>query len=190
MPSEDPGSARASVALESGGPRRLHILSPVFFAGGHARRLWPLALLLAARQQWWLLALGALVLLAWSSVEWLRRTYTLEGGALRLEEGVLSRQLRAVPFDRIQQVDLVRKPLHRLLGVATLRVETAGGGRAAEVDLDVVTLDEAQALRSSLLRAKARLAAAPTGAPGQVAAGQTTVDEAELVEAAACGSAR
>ena len=180
------------------GPRRLHILSPVFFAGRHAWRLWPLALLLAARQQWWLLALGALVLLAWSSIEWLRRTYALEGGALRLEEGVLSRQLRAVPFDRIQQVDLVRKPLHRLLGVATLRVETAGGGRAAEVDLDVVTLAEAQALRASLLRAKARLAATPTGAPGQVAAGQASVDEAELVEAAlrpsgcccGCGSAR
>jgi len=185
MPSEDPAGPAAPVALAGGGPRRLHILSPVFFAGGHARRLWPLALLLAARRLWWLLALGALVLLAWSSIEWLRRTYTLEGGALRLEEGVLSRQLRAVPFDRIQQVDLVRKPLHRLLGVATLRVETAGGGRAAEVDLDVVTLAEAQALRSSLLRAKARLAAAPTGAPGQVAAGQASVGEAELVEAAA-----
>jgi putative membrane protein len=184
MPSEDPAGPVAPVALEGGGPRRLHILSPVFFAGGHARRLWPLALLLAARQQWWLLALGALVLLAWSSVEWLRRTYTLEGGALRLEEGVLSRQLRLVPFDRIQQVDLVRKPLHRLLGVATLRVETAGGGRAAEVDLDVVTLAEAQALRSSLLRAKARLAATPAGAPGQADAGPATLDEGAEVEAA------
>ncbi|HWD44574.1 MAG TPA: PH domain-containing protein, partial [Actinomycetota bacterium] len=76
-------------------------------------------------------------------------------------------QLRAVPFDRIQQVDLVRKPLHRLLGVATLRVETAGGGSAAEVDLDVVTLPEARALRSTLLRAKARAttdAGRPAGA--------------------------
>src|SRR5215211_4531562 len=166
MPSEDtaPAPGAAGAALESGGPRRLHILSPVFVAGGHARRLWPLALLLAARRQWWLLALGALILLAWSALEWLRRSYTLEGGALRLEEGVLSRQLRAVPFDRIQQVDLVRKPLHRLLGVATLRVETAGGGSAAEVDLDVVTLAEARALRSSLLRAKAALAPEQTGA--------------------------
>ena len=155
MPSEDPDA----------GPRRLHLLSPVFFAAGHARRLWPLALLLAARRQWWLLALGALVLLAWTTVEWLRRTYALEGGALRLEQGVLSRQLRAVPFDRIQQVDLVRKPLHRLLGVATLRVETAGGGSAAEVDLDVVTLAEARALRSRLLRAKAALVPEQPGAP-------------------------
>jgi len=163
MPSEDPGA----------GPRRLHLLSPVFFAVGHARRLWPLALLVAARRQWWLLALGALVLLAWTTVEWLRRTYALEGGALRLEEGVLSRQLRAVPFDRIQQVDLVRKPLHRLLGVATLRVETAGGGSAAEVDLDVVTLAEARALRSRLLRAKAALVPEQPGAaaPGGLATG-------------------
>jgi putative membrane protein len=169
MPSEDtaPPPGAAGVALEGGGPRRLHLLSPVFFATGHARRLWPLALLLAARRQWWLLALGALILLAWSALEWLRRTWTLEGGALRLEEGVLSRKLRAVPFDRIQQVDLVRKPLHRLLGVATLRVETAGGGSAAEVDLHVVTLAEAQTLRSTLLRAKAQ-AAAEVGAPAGV----------------------
>jgi putative membrane protein len=168
MRSEEPGVAL--VPLEGGGQRRLHVLSPVFFAGGHVRRLWPLALLLAARRQWWLLALGALVLLGWSTIEWLRRTYSLEGGALRLEEGVLARKLRAVPFDRIQQVDLVRKPLHRLLGVATLRVETAGGGSAAEVDLDVVTLGEAQALRSSLLRAKAR-AAAPGGVGGPAVPG-------------------
>ena len=169
MPSEGtaPPPGAAGVALEGGGPRRLHLLSPVFFATGHARRLWPLALLLAARRQWWLLALATLILLAWSALEWLRRTYALEGGALRLEEGVLSRQLRAVPFDRIQQVDLVRKPLHRLLRVATLRVETAGGGSAAEVDLDVVTLAEAQALRSVLLRAKAQATAEP-GAAGAV----------------------
>jgi putative membrane protein len=187
MPSEDtaPPAGAAGVASDGGSPRRLHLLSPVFFATGHARRLWPLALLLAARRQWWLLALGALILLAWSALEWLRRTWTLEGGALRLEEGVLSRQLRAVPFDRIQQVDLVRKPLHRLLGVATLRVETAGGGSAAEVDLDVVTLAEARALRSSLLRAKAQAVAAP----GAEAAGDRQEAAGDRPGAAAEGAA-
>jgi putative membrane protein len=165
-----PPEKAPEVPLDGGGPRRLHVLSPVFFATRHALRLWPLALLVAARRQFWLLVLGALVLLAWSTVEWWRHTYRLEGGALRVEEGVLARKLRAVPFDRIQQVELVRKPLHRLLGVASLRVETAGGGTAAEVDLDVVTLVEAQALRASLLRAKARLAAAPAGQAGARAA--------------------
>src|SRR5829696_9201750 len=175
MRSEDPGPGAPGGLLGAagGGPRRLHVLSPVFFAVGHAWRLWPLALLVAARRQWWLLALGALILLAWSALEWLRRTYELESGALRLEEGVLARKLRAVPFDRIQQVDLVRKPLHRLLGVATLRVETAGGGSAAEVDLHVVTLAEAQALRSALLRAKAQ-ATAGSGTAGSGTAGSGT----------------
>jgi putative membrane protein len=177
MPSEEPGGP--GVLVPDGGPRRLHVLSPVFFATRHAWRLWPLAVIVVARRQLWLLAAGALALLAWSTVEWLLRTYSLEGGALRLEEGVLARKLRAVPFDRIQQVDLVRKPLHRLLGVATLRVETAGGGSAAEVDLDVVTLAEAQALRATLLRAKARSVATRSG-PGTASTGQgaTSVGQA------------
>ena len=165
-PGPAPVPGAPEVPLAGGGPRRLHVLSPVFFASRHALRLWPLAVLVAARRQFWLLVLGALVLLAWSTLEWLRRTYELEGGALRLEEGVVARKLRAVPFDRIQQVDLVRKPLHRLLGVASLRVETAGGGTAAEVDLDVVTLEEARTLRASLLRAKAQVTGARGGAVG------------------------
>jgi putative membrane protein len=165
-PGPAPVPGAPEVPLAGGGPRRLHVLSPVFFASRHALRLWPLAVLVAARRQFWLLVLGALVLLAWSTLEWLRRTYELEGGALRLEEGVVARKLRAVPFDRIQQVELVRKPLHRLLGVASLRVETAGGGTAAEVDLDVVTLEEARTLRASLLRAKAQVTGARGGAVG------------------------
>ena len=80
MRSEDPGPGAPGGSLEGGdgGPRRLHVLSPVFFAVGHAWRLWPLALLVVARRQLWLLVLGALVLLAWSTIEWLRRTYELE----------------------------------------------------------------------------------------------------------------
>src|SRR4029450_7959272 len=83
------------VPVEGEGQRRLHVLSPVFFATGHALRLWPLGVLVAARRQFWLLAVGALVLLAWSTVEWLRRTYELGGGALRLEGGGVARQPRA-----------------------------------------------------------------------------------------------
>src|SRR5215203_1508127 len=177
MRSEDrgPGAPGGLLGGGGGGPRRLHVLSPVFFAVGHAWRLWPLALLVAARRQLWLLVLGALVLLAWSTVEWLRRTYELESGALRLEEGVLARKLRAVPFDRIQQVDLVRKPLHRLLGVATLRVETAGGGKEAEADLDVVTLAEARDLRATLLRAKAQAAAGAVDSRARPGSGSATL---------------
>jgi putative membrane protein len=169
-----------AVAPGGGGPRRLHVLSPAFFAGKHVRRLWPLALVVLARRQLWLIVAAVLVLLAVTTLEWLRRTYELEAGALRLEEGVLERKRRVVPFDRIQQVDLVRKPLHRLLGVATLRVETAGGGGAAEVDLEVVALAEAQALRSSLLRAKAAAAGGAEAGEGAEAAAEVPAERALL----------
>ena len=66
-------------------------------------------------------------------------------------------QAAAVPFDRIQQVDLVRKPLHRLLGVATLRVETAGAARRRGRP-GRGHPGRGVALRSSLLRAMARSA--------------------------------
>ncbi|HEX6675170.1 MAG TPA: PH domain-containing protein [Actinomycetes bacterium] len=145
----------------AGGARRLHPLSPVFLAVREGRRLWPIALLVLARRELWLLLLAAGVLVAAVVAEWLRRTYTLGPSALRIEEGVLARKRRLLPFDRIQQVDLVRKPLHRLLGVATLRVETAGGSGGSEADLEVIALAEAERLRATLLRARAAAQRAP-----------------------------
>src|SRR6266511_896152 len=146
-----------------GRAQRLHPLSPVFLAVREGRRLWPIALLVLARRELWLLLLAASVMVAVVVAEWLRRTYALDSSAMRIEEGVLARRRRLLPFDRIQQVDLVRKPLHRLLGVATLRVETAGGSGGSEADLEVIALAEAERLLVRL-------------SPGQVAlAGLTSM---------------
>jgi len=160
-PADGPAAADAPWA---GGARRLHPLSPVFLAVREGRRLWPIALLVLARRELWLLVLAAGVLVAAVVAEWLRRTYALGPSAMRIEEGVLARKRRLLPFDRIQQVDLVRKPLHRLLGVATLRVETAGGSGGSEADLEVIALAEAERLRATLLRARAAAQRAPAAA--------------------------
>lgn len=161
-PADDPGTPPTQAARPGGAPlpdlgrpRRLHPVSPLFLAVREVRRLWPIALLVLARRQLWLLAVAAAVMVAVVVLQWLRHTYTLGETAMRIEEGVLGRRRRLLPFDRIQQVDLVRKPLHRLLGVATLRVETAGGSGGSEADLEVVALAEAERLRATLLRARA-----------------------------------
>jgi putative membrane protein len=125
---------------------------------------------------------AAAVVVVVVGLQWLRRTYTLGDGVLRIEEGVLARKRRLLPFDRIQQVELVRKPLHRLLGVATLRVETAGGTGGSEADLEVLALAEAEQLRATLLRAKA----AAVGEAGSPAPGAP----AGTVEAPAAPSER
>jgi putative membrane protein len=175
-------ASAAIVGPQVGRPRRLHPVSPVFLGLREARRLWPLALLALARRQAWIIVVAAAVVVVVVGLQWLRRTYTLGDGVLRIEEGVLARKRRLLPFDRIQQVELVRKPLHRLLGVATLRVETAGGAGGSEADLEVLAVTEAEHLRATLLRAKA----AAVGEAGSPAPGAP----AGTVEAPAAPSER
>jgi putative membrane protein len=155
---------------------RLHVVTPLFLLIKQARALFPLLAIALFQRRAFILVAGLLVLMALTVLQWWRRTWRLDGRTLRVEEGVFGRKLRVVPFDRIQQVTLRRKLIHRLLGVATLRVETAGGGGGSEVDLDVISLAEAERLRETLLAARAGVAA-----PGAVAAPEVAAPAERVV---------
>lgn len=87
---------------------------------------------------------------------WQRFRYSFDGAVLRVDEGVLSRNHRALDVERIQQVEVDRSLLGRVLGLATLRVETAGGSTTeSEVELRVLTEREADALRTAVRSSKA-----------------------------------
>jgi putative membrane protein len=62
---------------------------------------------------------------------------TLTPEVFATSDGVLTRNLTLVPYARIQSVRLVQGPVQRLLGLATVRADTAGGlhGAAAHRDL-------------------------------------------------------
>lgn len=90
-----------------------------------------------------------------SAVVWARFSYGYDGDVLRVEQGVFQRQLRAIDVGRIQQVELDQPVVHRILGIARLRVETASEGGEAEVQLDGLLLADATALRDAL-RARSR----------------------------------
>ncbi|WP_233558816.1 PH domain-containing protein [Micromonospora radicis] len=64
-----------------------------------------------------------------------------------VRSGLLTRQLTVVPYARLQSIRVVRGPLQRLLRLATVHVDTAGGAGAAAVDRDVT---EAWALAAEL----------------------------------------
>jgi putative membrane protein len=91
---------------------------------------------------------------------WQRFTFSFDGEVLRVEEGVLSRNQRSLDVARIQQVEIDRSWIHRLFGVASLRVETAGSSSEVEVDLRVITDADAVALRSAVRESKARVTGA------------------------------
>lgn len=111
-----------------------------------------------------LLLVVALVGLAARLVAWRRFRFSFDGTTVRVEQGVLARSRRVVEVARIQQVELERSALHRALGVATLRIETAGSDRGPEVELRVLAIDDARALREAL-QPRGRSEERPEGRP-------------------------
>ncbi|MTK03265.1 PH domain-containing protein [Micromonospora sp. CP22] len=64
-----------------------------------------------------------------------------------VRSGLLTRRLTIVPYARLQSVRVVQGPVQRLLGLATVYADTAGGAGAAAVDRD---LADAWALAAEL----------------------------------------
>lgn len=110
---------------------------------------------------WVLTATGVAVvgLLVGGFVTW--RTFRYEIGEERLEirSGLIRRSTRTIPLERIRGVDVTSTLLHRMLGVAVVRIEAAAGspGGGEEGKLDAVSVAEAERLRRVLLHRKAVL---------------------------------
>ena len=66
---------------------------------------------------------------------------------LVIRSGLIFRNERHIPFTRIQNIDGVQNPFHRLFGVVDVRVET-GGGEQEEARLSVLPLAALTELRS------------------------------------------
>mgnify|MGYP006171408539 CR=1 FL=1 len=112
-------------------------------------------------------ALFALLLFVggvYGAVSWLRTTFWIEADELRVDTGVLSRQSRRIRIDRLQGVDIVQPFVARILGLAELRMDVAGGN-AREGSLAYLPLAEARRLKDLLLARRDEL-----GASGRVAA--------------------
>ncbi|WP_084957739.1 PH domain-containing protein [Thermoactinospora rubra] len=106
-----------------------------------------------------------------SLVRWAAFTYVVAQERLEIRRGLLSRSVRTIPLERVRGVDVVTPPMHRLLGLAVLKIDTgAGGEEKEEAELDAVTLAEAERLRAALLRRapQAAVAARGTGATESV----------------------
>ena len=96
------------------------------------------------------LAVAAVGGTAYGVLSWWRRTWRFADGVLHLDEGVVVRNERRIPVERIQHVELERRLRHQIFGLAAVRVETAGGS-GAELTLDSIALGEAELLRSTVL---------------------------------------
>jgi putative membrane protein len=141
-----------------------------------------------AAQQVLGLVAAVLVVLA-GMAHWFTTRYRIGATQVELVTGLLRRRRLAVPLERIRSVDVTATPLHRLLGVAVVKVGTGSqsAGEHDEVTLDAVSAAEAAQLRSELLHrgdhtapAAAAAPAAGAGPGGALAAVETPIARLDL----------
>ncbi|EGQ43111.1 MAG: putative membrane protein [Candidatus Nanosalina sp. J07AB43] len=91
--------------------------------------------------------------LVWQYLIWRNYNLNLEENNLKITKGVLSKEDRKIPFDRIQNVDIKRNIVHRLMGISRLNVETAGGNKT-EASIKHLRSGDATQLRNRLSEGK------------------------------------
>jgi len=120
-----------------------------------------------------------------------RFEYELTEDSLDIASGVFSRREREIPLRRVQNVDVTRSLVARLLGLAEVDVETAGGG-STEANLRFVSREEAGRLQEEV---RERRAAREPGResrkrPGDESAAAAAADELAENEVPADEAAR
>ncbi|OAT85125.1 hypothetical protein A6P54_19180 [Bacillus sp. MKU004] len=96
------------------------------------------------------------VVLVAGVIKWLRFTYRLEEGELRIEYGLFVKKKRYIPFDRIQSLNFSEGIIHRPFGLVKVKVETAGSSnpRESEAELTAIMKEEALELERIIYREK------------------------------------
>lgn len=113
------------------------ILALFFFGRGDRNDLWGLVAICV---------LGAVSI-------WQYYTYRFRVGvdSLEIRSGLFERSLRQIPFARIHNVGLHQTLLHRIFGVAEVRLESAGGIKP-EAEMRVLKLEDALVLEALVRR--------------------------------------
>ncbi|MCA9567690.1 MAG: PH domain-containing protein, partial [Myxococcales bacterium] len=133
------------------------------------RSLWPLAIALViggagrdvALTDFLIVSMFLVLPVARTIVHWATLRYRVDRGQLVIRTGLLNRQVRTIPPERIQNVELVRNVFHRMSGLVELRVETASG-TDIEGMLSALSVEDAELLVRQLAEARGRVARDPT----------------------------
>ncbi|MED4534246.1 PH domain-containing protein [Metabacillus fastidiosus] len=87
------------------------------------------------------------VLLVGSFFSWMKFTYRIEEGEIRIEYGIFVKKKRYIPIERIQNINESAGIIQRLFKLVKVEIETAGGGMEAEVGLAAIRREDADLIR-------------------------------------------
>ena len=149
--------------VEGGAERRLHPWSWLFVLIQQVKSFaLPLVVLLFTGrgnswELWGLVGAGVLVLV--SLGQYFTYRFRVDADGIVIRSGLLQKSLRNIPFTRIHNVALHQTLLHRVFGVAEVKLESAGG-MTPEGQMRVLSLADAHALEE-LVRIHGKAQASP-----------------------------
>jgi len=94
----------------------------------------------------------------WAKLSYRFWGYELTEDAVKIEKGVIWKKYISVPYERVQNVDIYRGIIARLLGLSELHIQTAGYsgygryGRGTEGKLPGLDPQTAEQLREELIK--------------------------------------
>ncbi|MFN9340106.1 MAG: PH domain-containing protein [Candidatus Kapaibacterium sp.] len=91
----------------------------------------------------------ALLLLPSLLIYYFNFRFYISADGIVIHSGLLFKNNRTIPIDRIQNVDIVQNALMRVFRIASVKIETAGG-KSTEGKLEYVSIDQAHAIRHEI----------------------------------------
>jgi len=109
---------------------------------------------------WLFVAVATLLVLSyiWARLTYHFYRYELHEDGFRKEHGIIWKKYVTIPYDRIQNIDIYRGLLARLLGLSDIQIQTAGGiaagsyGATSEGRLPGLSREVAEQIRNELVR--------------------------------------
>jgi putative membrane protein len=97
---------------------------------------------------------------------------------LVVKRGIFFRVEKTIPLDKIQDLTVREGPLLRMLGLRSLKIETAGQGTPGASEANLVGIVDPLDFRDEVLRQRDSISAAPVSRPGT---DEETGDTTELL---------
>ncbi|MCZ0701716.1 putative membrane protein [Natronobacillus azotifigens] len=96
----------------------------------------------------------AVIMIGYSMIGWYRFTYQLDDDQIRIERGIFIRKKRTISKHRIQSINLSQNIIHRIFGLTSVQIETAGSDADVDAKLTAVTMSDGIELRKHLKPSK------------------------------------
>jgi membrane protein YdbS with pleckstrin-like domain len=102
---------------------------------------------------WGLLLFLIVVSFIWSKLYYESFKFELAEKGLKIESGVIWKKYITIPYERVQNVDIYRGPLARILGLSDIHVQTAGisGAMITEGRIPGLSPKDAEEMREKLV---------------------------------------